>query len=164
MAFSNQLNSPSKRQYLNSLEFTSNDGIIGVNGALPAPAGTVGQILQVQRAGGVALSMTTNVPINVISLALTPGEWMVSGNVRVSFSTLGLTATGWTSINSALVPDVSLYATVGTASAALTNIGIAVPNNPLRIATAQTVYLSALSSFSTGSATVCGILTAQRIR
>ena len=88
----------------------------------------------------------------------------LSGNVRVSFSSLGLTAAGWTSINSALAPDVSLYATVGTASAALTNLGIAVPNNPLRIATAQTVYLSALSSFSTGSATVCGILTAQRIR
>ncbi|ALA46459.1 tail fibers protein [Dickeya phage BF25/12] len=136
---------------------------IGVVDGSPASAGNVGEVLTAVSASPVAL--TSGVAANVTSLALTPGIWEVtsigqsipagggsSGGVSAGLSTVSATLpTNWYEVYT------RGYSVNGTATTSL-------PTRMFNITTNTTVYCVVNLTFSGGTYTARGTITARRIR
>jgi len=127
-----------------------------------AAAGYVGEFISSVIAQSSAVSCTTATPRNVTSISLTAGDWNLWANV---FFVSSLGASGlysWISTTSATQPDVSLVNGIGGAAGAFSNVGIQAPFKRISINTTTTVYLSVITSFTSGTVTACGGIYARR--
>jgi len=142
----------------------------GTNGAV-APAGQLGEYLNANRASGSALGLTTSVIANVASLALTAGDWEISGLIAIGgTSTVATALAAGLTTASATLPAVAIgdgasYVEIALASGAVSPNTV-LPLNPVRlvISTATTIYLNVITIFASGTVTAYGQICARRMR
>lgn len=131
-----------------------------------AAAGILGQIISSLVATGSPVTLTTNTAANVTSISLTAGDWDIEGNVN--FNLTGATATAFSagiSLTTATVPTDGSEVASGVVTTAITGVnGITLPRKRVSIAGTTTVYLVAKSTFTLGSETAFGGITARRVR
>lgn len=115
---------------------------------------------------GGALSMTTATPLNIDTLVLTAGTWLVSGNVNFSESTATTTehVAGITT-TSATIPTDGTQVYSNTQSVLLSGIdGITIPSKVVIVATGTTnVYLVGSTTFSAGTIVGFGSILAWKL-
>jgi hypothetical protein len=125
-----------------------------------AAAGGVGEYLH-NNAAGVGLSNGT--AANVVTLALSAGDWDVSGNVQfVTTGVLTRVTAGVSTISgnwNSYVTSVS--GTLGSGSAQQIGSGGSVR---VSVSAAATAYLVAAAAFSSGGVTANGTIWARRVR
>lgn len=131
-----------------------------------AAAGKVGEIVSSFVASGSAVSLTTATAANVTSISLTAGDWDVDGNVNFIQTAATITVkVGSISTTSATnsTDGSEVYSgallTVGTA-----NDGLTLPRKRISISGTTTVYLVTSATFSAGTVTAFGGITARRVR
>jgi len=141
-------------------------GIVGSNTNDSAAAGDVGEAVSSYIASGSAVSLSNATAANVTSVSLTAGDWDVEGNVNFIASAATVTASsGGISATSATVPTngsevfSGVLLTVGTATYSATS-----PRVRISIASTTTIYLVGKASFSAGTVTAFGGITARRVR
>lgn len=137
------------------------NGIVGTSTNNNASSGYVGEVITAI-AGGVSLS--NNINIDTTSISLTAGDWDVQGFVIFATVTANLTSTsGWINTTSATKPGNNIYALFQWVSA-VGSTNMSVPYQRISIATTTTVYLSVVATFSSGSVTGSGTISARRAR
>lgn len=141
-------------------------GLVGTATNNSASAGNVGEIISSLIATGSAVSLTTATGANVTTISLTAGDWDVEGNVN--FNLTGATATAFSagiSLTTATVPTDGSEVASGVVTTAITGVnGITLPRKRVSIAGTTTVYLVAKSTFTLGTETAFGAITARRVR
>lgn len=166
----------------NASAFTILSGPVGLEGGLPgtstngnAAAGQVGEYLETTVLIGAAVSETTATPVDVAILALTAGDWEVSGTVNRSLA--GVTATQYAasiSPTANTVPAQAGGSGVGADSSIIEDatMGTTITGNyvsrvgPVRVllAAGATIHLVAADTFSAGTIGLFGTLRARRVR
>jgi len=129
-----------------------------------ASAGQVGEYVSSLVSAGVTLS--NNTTKNVDTLSLTAGDWDVEGNVNyiVSAGTVTATSAGITS-TSATIPSDGTEVYDGNMSTLTSfNNSVTLPRKRISVTSTTNVYLVARMSFSAGSVTVTGSISARRVR
>lgn len=126
-----------------------------------------GEFLTRRLASGSAVSLTTATAANVISVVLTAGDWEVSG--ALAFVLTGATPTSIVGSSSRISATQGRdEATAGRLLNLITVSGterLTLPTTPYRVAagSTMTVYLVATATFSVGTATAYGTITAKRM-
>jgi hypothetical protein len=134
--------------------------IPGATSNTPAGTGDIGEIMKSVIASGSAISISNNTPKTVVSLSLTPGNWMISSNLfYIGSSNINTAWSGVSTTNNTL-PDESLYAK--SAYNLSDDAGVTSPTIPVSLATTTTYFLIGKVSFPSGSVTVCGGIYAVR--
>lgn len=136
-----------------------------VNGGV-ASAGQVGEVISSAVASGASKVLTTATGTNVTFITLTAGDWDVSGNI--SFSGVTATITGLSAgINTTTltVPTdgTEVYSGVAVTLLSLTE-SITIPRKVVNVSGSTAVYLVAKSTFTAGTVSGFGSLTARRVR
>ena len=151
-----------------SLTFSSTSGIIGTTTNDNAAAGSVGEIIS---SVVTAQALTTATALDVTSISLTAGHWLVFGNVDFTgdATTRVYLFRGWTSATSATIPAGNLYNSLGYVGAgsvifANGHTGFSIPTLSYKLSTTTTIYLSATADFDITSASVAGGIYAIRVR
>lgn len=131
-----------------------------------ATPGFVGEFISSVIPNASPITATNGVAVNVTSVNLTAGDWLVYGNLNL---TSGATTTtgflGWTSITSATVPDASLVAGFNFASAIIANnCGFSVAAQRYSLSTTTTIFISTFTASVSGNPTVSGGIYARRLR
>lgn len=152
------------------------NGALGTGGQLlgtvtsdNACAGCVGEYISSTILVGSAVSMSTGAAVDVTSISLTPGDWMVTG-VVVTNPGGGTTQTdflGWISTVSATLPtrpNSGAFARQPFAALAGTDISMPVGTMRLSLAATTTVYLSGRSVFAVSTDAIYGFIGARRTR
>lgn len=155
-------------------------GIVGTTTNNSANAGAVGETICAQVTNGgsptgcatnsnTPISVTSAAAVNVASVSLTAGQWDVCGNVQ--FNTAGGAAPtlllAWISTTSTTVPttmDISHPLTALQATFAAGNQAIPVACTFMKLASTTTVYLEGSVTFSSGTMTAFGYISAVRRR
>ena len=131
-----------------------------------AAAGQVGEVITATLASGSATSLSTTVSKNVTSIALTPGDWDVTGTVVLVLT--AATTTDWSAGASSTTGTLGTLDTVNGQAVVLTthtdNYTVPVPTVRFSLAAATTVYLVANATFSAGTVTAWGTIRARRMR
>lgn len=138
----------------------------GVTNGGNATAGNVGEYIESKVASGSAVSLTTATGANVTSIALTAGDWDVSGCVNLSGATATFTSrSAGISTTSATVPadGTEVTNTTGTSTATIT-IPLSPSSKRISVSGSTTVYLVTNSTFSIGTASAYGVISARRVR
>ena len=154
-----------------NLLFADSKGIIGVTDASVATAGNVGEYLtaSITAAHKITFNGSTSIPIHVISLVLTPGDWNVLGNIGVlnpSSNTGYILSDLLTSSDKepdSNNPLVTCTPLIAVPDSQLTS---SLPSRQINVSVNTTVYLSVsvtVSSLITDMG-VYGIINARRIR
>jgi hypothetical protein len=132
-----------------------------------AAAGTIGEVIQsvVASPGG---SLSNASPGNVTSIALTAGDWLVDGcvtfvNTGVTTAPASLWSAGISSTTGALPTDGTEAATCFSSTTANSKTSISLPPKQINIAAGATYYLVGEATFSVGSVTAYGFITARRM-
>lgn len=140
-----------------------------------APAGAIGEYKSAIKASTSPVTETTNTPIDVITLALTAGDWDVSGVVNRSLT--GVTATRYAAAISPTADTIPAQA--GGSGVAADSVvvqfatfgetvtgGYTTLVGPVRVSLASpaTIHLVAADLFSAGTLTLNGSLRARRVR
>lgn len=142
---------------------------LGVTDGSNAAAGYIGEVISSTVAIGSAISMTTATGISIASIALTPGDWMVNGNIGYiaaagtlpTVLTASISATNntqATSPNGGAFNQLSLAFTSGS-----TNVLTLTPTR-LNISASATYYLVGTATFTVSTLTGYGSITARRFR
>jgi hypothetical protein len=141
-------------------------GILGVTDASNATAGNDGEFVSSLIASGSAVSLTTATAANITSISLTAGDWDVEGNIDFSASTATVTGTsGGISTTTATVPTDGSEVYSGVQVTLLSeNDAVTLPRKRISISGTTTVYLVGKSTFSAGSVSAFGSITARRVR
>lgn len=155
----------------NQSQLTSNRGQLpGTTTNDAASAGNVGELISSQVLVGSAVALTTNVTVNVTSISLTAGDWDVTGVIVFSSAagTVTTAAIGGISTTTAAVPTApgsGGYAGWNTLSN-ITSFNSAFGVGPTRISLSgtTTVFLTAVSTFTTSTSSVYGYIGARRVR
>lgn len=126
-----------------------------------ADAGKLGEVIESVVPLGSAVSLVTVTPKTVTSIALTAGNWEITGLMSI---------TGSNNVT-AYVHSISLVNnTLGSENgffnfpSAGSSQSMALITTPLKLATPTTVYLVAQSTFASGTSSAYGRITATRIR
>jgi hypothetical protein len=144
---------------------TSRAPIKGVIDASNAAAGNVGEVLSVQIT--TAVNLTLGTPINIGQLPLTPGDWVVAGNVN--FASPGTAGTRYavaiSNTANTLPTPAQLAAGVGSLFDMSLTYGKAAQNFNtslcrFNVSANTTVYLVALGPATTAT----GYMSARRVR
>jgi hypothetical protein len=144
---------------------------IGVTNGSNAAAGMIGEVISGNNAAG--LSLTTNVPANLITITLTPGDWNVGSITTFTPASTGANglASGITLTSGTLPTDAEITSGVGIlnqlwASSMPSNKVQNIPTSLVRVNTATTksVYLVVMASFGGGTVTATGYMSARRVR
>jgi len=144
--------------------------IIGVTNGSVAPAGQVGETVQVLVPIGSAVSLSTGTAANVMSLKLNPGSWNVEGNINYTATSASVTAgslwaAGTNTVSATLPTDGSEVQELATALTTTTfKQGIGLPAKVYNISTPTTIYLVTSAAFTAGSVAAYGSMIAERIR
>jgi hypothetical protein len=136
----------------------------GITSGSSAVAGYAGEVIKSVIAYNASTnpSFTSGNPLNITSISLTAGNWIVFGNVTITGSTTNLTYDyTWISSASVTLPDASLFAVNPNLISA--TCGLAAPTLTLLLTTTTTVYLSAQCGFTSGTARGCGGIYGVRI-
>lgn len=135
-----------------------------------ATAGNIGEF-QTASAAGTAVPLTSGTAANCVTLSLTSGDWMVSGNVLYmgTGSTTILFAEGAVGSASAtrvFVDSTSFYGANITYFGSVNGLGFNVGAPPVRISLASSgnAYLIGYLNFGASTATCGGKIRAWRIR
>lgn len=134
----------------------------GVVDGSDASAGQIGEYLA---ASGGPVGIGSGVASNIATLALTAGDWDVSG--QIGFTPAGTTHPLQIGASISLIPATLqlaltlISATFGTGQAL--SIGTA-GNARINVAAATSVYLTAYTSFTTSTMQANGTITARRVR
>lgn len=127
----------------------------GVTDGSEAPAGQIGEYLSASVSG---VTLPNSTMANVVSLALSPGDWDVSGKVgfQASAGSHALFAAG---------VDGDLDNVID-ASFATTDVAIALPTSVHRfnLTASRTVWVVAQADWSGGTMTAAGFIQARRMR
>jgi hypothetical protein len=137
-----------------------------------APVGYVGEILTATKASGAAVSLTTATAADVLTLAVTKGNWVMTGNVDYALG--GATATSFKSGPSVTLNTLPTQAggsglgTDGLASLPLamttvTDTLTQASTTTLSVAADTTLHLVAQATFSAGTVAAYGTLSAERV-
>lgn len=148
---------------------STTSGIVGTTLADNANAGSVGEVISSTVLAGSAISLSNGVAANVTSINLTAGDWDVWG--QISYAPAGSTViVSWlaqVSLTSATFPgtitsNAAQYfpITLGAGQGPTATTGILRVN----VSTTTTVYLTALSGFSTSTNSAYGYIIARRRR
>lgn len=124
----------------------------------------VGTTLNSHFGSGSAVSFTTATPAGIISLSLTPGTWMVSGNANFVFSSATVTSIAAGIYTSVTILSDGTQCYSGhqyTTTSAIDTI--TVPTRIVTVTSPTTVYLVGSVVFSAGSVAGFGDITAVRI-
>lgn len=133
----------------------------GVTDASSANAGQVGEILTVTT---TATANTSSVAVNAAQLALTAGDWEISGVIRLNSTSAPYTVfVAGFNTTSAAQPSFpnAIQLNIPTSS---TTQQAPVPTMRLNVSAATTIYLVALAIFASGTSTVDGYIRARRVR
>jgi hypothetical protein len=123
----------------------------------------VGKSFNVNVPSGSAISLTNLVVIDLASILLPPGIWLIFGNMTFNATSTNQGAVAWLNTSSTTAPNSSHVASsVGVTSASAT-LGITTPPLLLTVTTPTTVYLSGYCGFTAGTADACGTLTAMAV-
>lgn len=148
--------------------------VAGVATNSDAAPGDVGEVITSTVAAGAPVALSTGTTANVTSVALTAGDWDVSG--FVNFVLTGVTGSPFQSgpsLVSATLPTQPGGGGLGTDPLALSGIPVAglsstnqQQSGPVRVklAAPATVYLAANAAFSLGTVNAHGTLRARRAR
>jgi hypothetical protein len=139
-------------------------GTIAIKGSSTndsAAAGYVGEYISSQILFASAVSISNGVAKNVTSISLTAGDWDVSGQVSILPSVAAQAVSCAINTTSATLPDFSIYSNIG---ATVVSAGVTIVTQRISLSATTTVYLVALASFASGTATACGLIGARRAR
>lgn len=133
------------------------------NPATNAAAGYVGEVITSTVASGSGVSLTTATPKTITSIALTAGDWDVSGMVGTEASVAIAQASGGSSDtnNTAGAEDQTIN--YGTIAGQVTN-RVAIPTSRISLSGSATYYLVITATFSSGTCVGFGRITARRAR
>lgn len=138
---------------------------LGTVAADNAPAGTYGEYVESVIASGSAVSLTDATTANITSISLTAGDWDVEGNVNL----LGTGAT-FTAGASGINTTTATLPTTGKANFVDGDLtgnfteGMSLSRVRVNVSSTTTVYLVGRATFSAGTVTGYGAITARRIR
>jgi hypothetical protein len=148
-----------------SLQFSpTTSGIIGTPTNDNAAAGVVGEFITTNNFAS-PISISSNIPTNVVSISLTAGDWDVFGSILLNVGGPANKLAGWISTTSATEPAFALNEALFTFQ--LGTIGssaFCVPQVRLSLAGTTTVFLSGIINFSSGSSTAGAGISARRVR
>jgi hypothetical protein len=155
-----------------ALSRSGNGGIPvqGTNTNDSAAAGYVGELIESEILVGSAVALTTATAKTVTSISLTAGEWHVWGNVAITPSGTALTvlAAGINTVDNTLptAPGKGGYAQLAVATGTLAASAQiqAISGTNLKLNATTTVYLVALGTFASGTASAWGYIGARRVR
>lgn len=148
-----------------SLAFSPNtNGVVGVVNGSVAAAGYLGEFINSSVLSAAAVSLVSGSPIAVTSISLTPGLWMVSGNVSFVFSASTSSSVNLVgaSNDSATLPDSSLFMDIFVTTT-ITNSGWSVPTRIYNLTSTTTIFLLAYATYSTITMKACGNIVGVRI-
>lgn len=133
------------------------------------PAGDVGEYQSSTVLVGSAVALTSNTAADITSLALTAGDWRVTGNVCVhpAGTTTISVLSGWlntTSATAPVAPGAGAYATKAATFTAGAEECFPVGSMRLNITAAGTVYLSTEDTFGTSTLSGYGFIDATRVQ
>jgi len=137
-------------------------GIVGTTTNNNANTGSVGEYVT---SSGTTVPLTSGSLAVIASIALTPGDWDVSGMIQFipAVTTVMQNQVSSISTSVSLGPFGSSSAMNFTAAAGQGS-NVPTPVCRLSIAAATTVYLVALSGFTTSTCTASGLIRARRMR
>lgn len=140
--------------------------LVGTASNDSAATGSVGQYVESLVPVGSAVSLTTATPANVTSISLTAGDWDVSASVNFVFTTTTTTvsSSGVSSTSGALPTDGTEVANGYRLDASSGTTGNGLPRKRFSLNATTTVYLVASATFTGGTATAYGAITARRVR
>ena len=146
-------------------------GITGLVAGAAASAGIVGEVIQSTVLIGAATSLTNATPKNVTSIALTAGDWDVQGQVTLIYASASMVAgslqeVGINSTSATLPVDGSeSYEPIQNAIVTTSyNQTINISRKVINIAAGATEYLVAVATFTAGTVSAYGNITARRMR
>lgn len=148
---------------------TTSLALTGTTAADNAASGNVGEFITASVASGSAISMTTSITHNVTSIALTPGDWDVSGSVDFTFAatTSYTNLKGGTSTTSAAIGAQDSffdYETAANVPTAAQDQSWVVPTTRYNVSVTTTVWLIASAVFTVSTLKGYGSLRARRMR
>jgi len=148
------------------LSLEAGGGIQGVTDGSDAAAGVVGEFFYNQNPWpGTAVASGTI--ITITSLALSAGDWDVSGTVVLATGpNLSQTLRGEISTQAATLPGNIYHGAaivLGTYNIS-SGTGLTLPNNRWSFAAPTTVYLCGSTTYSGTGNSICGTLIARRVR
>jgi hypothetical protein len=142
-------------------------GIVGTTTNNNAQAGSVGEFISSGVPLGSAVSLTTATPANITSISLTAGDWDCRGTAAFNPSSAAQAFQGWINTASAAVPSVASGFGVDSeeaTSAIFLGEELPIAGTRISVASTTTVYLSAQSTFSTGTVGAYGFIGCRRVR
>jgi hypothetical protein len=144
-------------------------GIAGTIDGTSKGVGIIGEYVNAKLGSGAAVSLTTTVAANIASLALTPGDWDISGCVQFASAapaTGGLCEIGISTI-SATISSTTASTYNGNALSYTTVTGaikrLDIVPTRISISATTTHYLVAKGTFSTANVGAYGIIQARRV-
>jgi hypothetical protein len=142
------------------------NGIVGAANGGSAMAGIVGEFTNRLVAFAGALPLLNVIPTNISSVTLSAGDWDVTGAVVFS----GTTATSTRSeacitstSNSMNIDGSQVYSALSEVAVSFTD-SVTVPRQRFSVSTSTTIYITGESSFSAGSVSAYGQISARRVR
>lgn len=153
-------------------DLTITGGTWGTNTNGNAPTGMVGEYLSNVKLVGAAVAMTTNVAANVLSVALTAGDWDVQG--LVGFSNNGATTVAYQFVAISVASGVmgtlgdgtncaQAFATATVLSTVADNV-VFTPVVRISLAAAGSAFLNAQTGFGVSTSATYGFIRARRVR
>lgn len=121
-------------------------------------SGYVGEIISSTITFLLPTAYTSGSTVNITSIALTAGDWIIYGNIGLSGTTV-TSLQGGISTTTGVLPVAENSINIGTVSA--TTLNYTVPSFRLNISVPQTIYL-VVSGTGTGSMIMFGNLIARR--
>lgn len=131
-----------------------------------ATAGNVGEYVESKVASGSAVSLTTATSTNITSISLTAGDWDVTGNINYIGASATITGkiSGISSTSATLPTDgTEVYSGVNVTLLNNTD-GTTLATKRISISGTTTVYLVGQTTFSAGTVTAFGYISARRVR
>lgn len=140
--------------------------ILGTNTNNSASGGYVGEVLTADVPTGSALSVTSNVAKDIVTLSLTAGDWDVQGQLSQNANTaLGTTWSGWLNTSSASAPaawETSGAFSINGGASQIFRMSTGVVQ--FLLSSTTTIYLTTSFGFSSGTCAIYGFLRARRMR
>ena len=145
------------------------NGIIGTNTNDNVSAGLVGEYIFSSVLGADEITLSSGTPHDITSIALTAGDWDVSGSIifDVGGGTTSTNQSAWINTVSASGPtpgsgnNYTSFTVATSASQGFTlNVGVL----RISVAVTTTVYLTAASTFAVSTMKAYGFIGARRVR
>lgn len=124
-------------------------------------AGFIGELKSAQVLLGSAVALTTATGANITNITLTAGIWDVSGTVNFTGAPTGTSYSGSISQTSATLSNPIM--TTPTSPTAVSTNGVALTPFRIEVNTNTTVYLVAQATFTAGSVSAYGRISATRV-